>query len=90
VEVTSRDPSILDQYRVAKSRPVEPLGHDDIAELTVTPPPDWDALLGAVRSVLPGKQSADDYHRAVEALLTALFYPSLDFPKREHRIHEGR
>ncbi len=38
----------------------------------------------------PGKASADKYHRAVQALLTPLFYPALDMPKREVPIHEGR
>jgi hypothetical protein len=37
-----------------------------------------------------GLKSATAYHHAVEALLTALFYPALDQPRREFPIHEGR
>lgn len=36
------------------------------------------------------KNHATDYHRAVEALLSALFYPSLAYPDVEQEIHEGR
>ena len=33
---------------------------------------------------------ADAYHRAIEALMQALFYPALVNPVRESRIHNGR
>lgn len=90
LETTLRDPTILDSYRSAKTNPSSPLSHGDIAAITETPDVDWDALLAAVTAVPAGKAGADDYHRAVQALLTALLYPALDFPKREHKIHEGR
>jgi hypothetical protein len=90
LETTLRDSSILDRYRLAKSRPTMPPGHSEIAALTDTAEPDWDALLKAVTDVPPGKNAATQYHRAVEALLSALFYPALDFPKREQKIHAGR
>jgi hypothetical protein len=46
--------------------------------------------LKAVVDVPTGTENATTYHRAIEALLSALLYPALDFPKREHRIHGGR
>lgn len=42
------------------------------------------------RSVPRGRAAADDYHRAVQPLLTALFYPALAMPKREAPLHGGR
>lgn len=90
LEATLRDPDILARYRAAKAVPTAPLDHGDIATVTDTPDVDWDALLAAVKAVPAGKDGADDYHKAVQALLTALFYPALDFPKREHKIHDGR
>ncbi|MFG6502504.1 hypothetical protein [Microbacterium sp. P05] len=89
-EATDQKPELLEDYRQAKAGVTEPPGHDDVASAIGTPPPDWDALLAAVLAVPPGREYADDYHRAVQHLLNALFYPWLDMPKRESKIHGGR
>lgn len=88
--VTLANPGLLDQYREAKRRPDGPPTHEQIAAATETPVVDWDQLLGAVVAVPPGREHADDYHRAIQSLLTPLLYPSLDMPIREFKIHEGR
>lgn len=90
LETTIRNPAILEQYRKNKSQRSELPGHDEIAELTSSETPDWDKLLNSVKAIPPGFDSAADYHLAMEALLTALFYPALDRPKREFPLHEGR
>jgi hypothetical protein len=90
LHTTLKHPELLDQYRRYKSRRVQPPGHREIADLTESPPPDWDALMGAVKAVPTGPVDATAYHHAVEALLTALFYPALDQPIREFEIHQGR
>lgn len=41
-------------------------------------------------TVPTGRDKADTYHRAVHALLNAVFYPALGFGTREFKIHEGR
>lgn len=89
-EVTEDNPEILERYRDEKQKHTEPPGHDSLSEAVGTPPPDWDALLNSVQSIPSGTATADTYHRAVQNLLSALFYPALDFPDREVRIHEGR
>ncbi|GAA1615279.1 hypothetical protein [Leucobacter chromiireducens] len=89
-EVTEERPKLLSQYRGDKAGLTEPPGHDDIAAITGTPPPDWSSLLEAVLIIPPGTKHADDYHRAIQNLLTALLYPALDMPIREFQIHEGR
>ena len=89
-EVTDAKPALLEDYRNAKERVTEPPGHDDVATDLGTPLPDWDMLLANVRAVPAGRDHADDYHRAVQHLLNALFYPWLDMPKRELSIHNGR
>lgn len=89
-EVTKENPALLGAYREAKLRRTQPPDHDGLAAVAGTPTPDWDALLDAVRMIPSGRQHADDYHRAVQHLLTALFYPALDMPQRETRTHEGR
>ena len=90
-EITLRQPGVLDSYRSDKSqKTLHPLGHESLAVSAGTPMPHWETLLSDVTSIVPGAAGADAYHRAVERLLTALFYPALSFPKREQRIHEGR
>jgi hypothetical protein len=90
LETTLSNPALLDQYRAVKSEPQLPPGHSEIAELTRTPEPNWSALLEGVTAILSGAEGADAYHRSVEALLSALFYPALIDPKREQKIHQGR
>lgn len=89
-EVTDQHPELLDEYRAAKAAKTEPPDHEDIAVATHTPQPNWDGLLAAVLAIPSGRDHADNYHRAVQHLLTALFYPALDFPEREFKIHVGR
>ena len=89
--ITREHPEILAQYRTDRDEdPRRPLEHEEIATEAESPQPNWDALLDAVLAVPAGRATADDYHRAVESLLTALFYPSLCHPKLEYPIHDGR
>lgn len=91
VDLSIPRPAVLDKYRAAKRAKARvPMSHDDIAEVVATSSPDWDALLASVTSVLPGKAGATAYEAAVEALLTALFYPALSYPYKQHPIHQGR
>jgi len=91
VATTLAEPALLDRYRQAKvGRPSSPLLHEDFAELTDSEGPDWEQLLSAVLTVVPGHEGADAYHDAAERLLSALFYPSLVWPKKEFPIHDGR
>jgi hypothetical protein len=90
--ITRADPTILDRYRERKARRrPTPLTHAEFAELLPgVPEPDWDALVAAITRVPPGAAGADAFHRAVEALLKALFHPGLAMPRREVRLHGGR
>ncbi|HRI05270.1 MAG TPA: hypothetical protein PLL77_16150 [Pyrinomonadaceae bacterium] len=91
VAITKLYPALLEDYRKDKAGSVPPpLSHTDIAYSDGTEPPDWDALLSAVTTIPTGKTHASDYEKAVESLLTALFYPSLTNPKVQHEIHRGR
>lgn len=90
-DLTRKNPALLERYRAAKKAdPDRPLTHSELAMTEEIPGPDWDTLLGAVTAVKPGRDGASAYHLAVEALLQALFYPSLVNPVRESRLHEGR
>jgi hypothetical protein len=89
-EATNETPELLEKYRASRADKGEPPPHDEVARFTDTEQPDWDTLLANVRSIPSGRKHADDYHRAVQILLNALFYPALDFPDREVKTHEGR
>jgi hypothetical protein len=88
---TQEHPEALENYRADKRRHTrEPLTHEDFFVEGIGDIPDLDSLLRAVTAIDPGRDTADDYHRAVENLLTALFYPNLTSPHIEYPIHDGR
>lgn len=84
-------PEALAKYRHAKAnKPHPPLTHEEIAAAEAQNPPDWDRLLSDVLSLPVGLEASKKYETAVEALLTALFYPPLTNPVVQHKIHQGR
>ena len=89
-EVTTRHPDVLERYRSESATRRQPPTHEELADVLDVDPPNWAVLLDAVRDTPPGAADADRYHRAVQALLSALFYPSLVNPQREFPIHDGR
>jgi len=90
IEQTLQHPEVLEKYRSDHKEPVPPLNHVQIAEISGSEQPDWDALLAATIILEHGNACADQYEKAVEGLLSALFYPSLSNPKRQTEIHQGR
>ena len=88
---TLRHPAALDHYRRDKRLVYQPpLDHEELAVAEGTPIPDWDSLLTGIRSIPGGHDRSGDYETAVEALLSALFYPSLAYPQLQRRMHDGR
>jgi hypothetical protein len=91
IDQTFKYPSVLDGYREEKGkRPFQPLSHEDLENVEGDPPIDWDGLLETVVSLPTGTENASSYEKAIEALLTALFYPDLVHPVYQHEIHDGR
>jgi hypothetical protein len=92
ITITGSNPTLLKNYRKDKKKPSfarKPVTLAEFGAVTGTPP-DWMNLCEAVTSLKPGPSSASRYHRRVEALLTAMFYPSLTSAKREQEIDQGR
>ncbi|MFE5595707.1 hypothetical protein [Streptomyces sp. NPDC056549] len=88
---TLKRPSVYAHYRDLKKRVAPtPISHRELSEVGNTPLPDYDSLLKAVLDTPAGKADANVYHSRVEALMSALFYPSLSMPEMEEEIHEGR
>lgn len=91
VRKTLEYPDVLDAYRAAKeNEPNLPMTHEQLSEVEGSEAPDWDALLQAVLDVPPGREASGAFEVAIEALLTALFFPILTNPTKQKRIHEGR
>lgn len=91
VDLTIPRTQVLDKYRSDKRvRAGRAMTHDELAEAVLTDIPDWDELLQRVLNVKPGNAGATEYENAIEALLTALFYPALLHPFKQHPIHQGR
>lgn len=91
VRETRRNPNLLQQYRADKRSAVRALlTHSQLAKVQNSPEPDWGRLLSKVISIPTGNDNAAKYEQSIEALLTALFYPSLTNPQIQHEIHEGR
>jgi hypothetical protein len=91
VRETRKQPAVLAQYRAVKRGEKHlPLTHEDIASLEGKDNPDWDAFVQNVQAIPVGRPDADRYEKAIEGLLTALFYPNLTNPTVQHKIHDDR
>ncbi|WP_405447696.1 hypothetical protein OG350_15545 [Streptomyces achromogenes] len=88
---TLKRPVIYENYRNLKKK-IRPntLTHNDMADLSEAPIPDFNALLKTILDIPTGLDNATAYHKATEALLTALFYPHLIMPEMEEELHSGR
>lgn len=89
--VTAEHPDVLERYRSQSGSRRQPPSHNELADALEVEPPDWSRLLADVlETPTGGGANADRYHRSVQALLSAIFYPSLVNPQREFPIHDGR
>lgn len=91
VEQTLKFPHILEEYREAKIQTVPPpLDHEQFAEIETIDPPDWDDLICRLRALPTGNDASSDYEDLIEEIFSAIFYPSLCNPRKQHAIHDGR
>lgn len=89
--LTQEHPEALENYRAHKRRHFkEPLTHEEFFVEGLGEEPELEALLEAVTAIPSGRDTATEYHRAIENFLTALFYPNLTSPQIEYPIHDGR
>ena len=91
VRETLRKPELLQRYRDDRAaRITPPMSHEAIAEIVGTQPPKWDELVSEVTKIQTGPSGAAEYEKAIDRLLTALFYPALTNPQLQFPIHDGR
>lgn len=49
-----------------------------------------DSLISRLKNIPPGKDFANKYHIFIKSVLEIIFYPNLNNPSMEERIHDGR
>lgn len=90
-EQTRIRPDALEEYRAQKSStPPAPMTLEQLAGVEDGEVPDLRALVDQLEAVPPGAEAAHQYEDVIERLFTALFYPTLGNPSKQHRIHQGR
>jgi hypothetical protein len=89
-EQTLRHLNILEKYKSDAIRTSRPITHTQLAEIENIDLPRFDRLLASVTSLAVGRENAAAYENAIEALLSALFFPALSSPEKQHKIHDGR
>jgi hypothetical protein len=89
-DYTEAEPQLLARYRGDNEEEFDPIGLTELAVGVGGQQPDFDQLLQDVLICEKGADGAGRYQRAVEKLLTALFYPALDNPKLEQPTNQGR
>ncbi|NLU79097.1 hypothetical protein HCA58_12060 [Micromonospora sp. HNM0581] len=89
--VSADNPDILPSYKEQKAaNPSRILEDHEIAEAVGGDVSEAENLLARVIEVEPGSKQADLYERRIQDLFTAIFYPHLVHPKRQHPLHDGR
>jgi hypothetical protein len=84
VDATRDYEEIFERFKASKEREFRaPVSFEELHEKIGTPKAKWTDLLKAVTDTPPGRPHADQYHRAIEALLSPLFSDNLVDPKRE-------
>lgn len=91
VKETLKRPHVLEMYKQDRAqKPSIPLEHDQLSEIAGSEPPDWEQLIQELKTLPTGKDDATAYEVIIEKILSAMFYPSLCKPLKQHNIHEGR
>jgi len=90
-EFTREHPEVLEQYK--GSLPPVPATISDRDIEMVQPDPrevDVKAILDRLQDIPAGNEAASTYHNTILGALTAIFSPSLVYPRKEQEINEGR
>lgn len=91
IEQTLKHPHVLDEYKEDRARRISPpLEHIQFSEIEGSDLPNWLELKAKLSALPPGRDNATEYENLIEQILTAIFYPSLCKPTKQHEIHDGR
>ena len=91
-DYTQKRPELFERFRSTRAGLVSSLTNNDIASFSgaVDVTSIVDALVVSLRSIPQGTSNASEYHHFIKCILEMLFYPRLNNPTIEERIHDGR
>lgn len=89
---TQENPELIDRFRKSRSKVVQPLTNEEFMVHTGSVPIGdvIDALIVSLRNIPVGTKNASEYHRFIKCIMEMLFYPNLNNPTMEEKIHQGR
>ncbi len=88
---TKEHPEVLQKYKRSKAEKLKDITNEELAVLAEQEQKyDFDGAKAKLDAIPTGDTSADDYHSHMIGVMTAIFYPHLIHPHKEHRIHNGR
>jgi hypothetical protein len=87
-DFSRRHPEVLQRYRtelaeLERSGASRDLNEGDESVIA-------GALAEVLRNIAPGDDGATPYHRLMIGIVEFVFYPSLEHPRKEREIHDGR
>lgn len=84
-------PEVLERYTSSQRQKIPSLTNEEIEEKHEDPQqPDFDGLIRTLKSIQPGTEHADLFHRHVIGILSSIFSPNLICPIKEEKIQDGR
>lgn len=87
-EFTLKHPEVFSEFKNKTIKKIKPVKNIDLSPEKVEDVTKY--LISILKSILPGMENANIYHKTVLGILELLFYPDLSNPKVEREIHDGR
>ncbi|MFB5269116.1 hypothetical protein ACE41H_20335 [Paenibacillus enshidis] len=89
---TQRKPELFERFRKTTSGAVKSLSNDEIMQFTGFEDINniIDALIVSLGNIPIGTKTASEYHKFIKSILEILFYPHLNNPTIEEKLHQGR
>ncbi|HSW80420.1 MAG TPA: hypothetical protein VLG47_06595 [Candidatus Saccharimonadales bacterium] len=90
-EFSLQHKDVLEEYEeLKKSEEQDPPLQDEIIEANIKGrDQNFNELIEKLKNIKPGKKAADEYHVAMIGMLSAIFHPLLQNPKKESTINDG-
>ncbi|WP_068505818.1 hypothetical protein [Paenibacillus kribbensis] len=91
-QYTQKRPELFERFRNTRSGVVRPISSDEIMEFTGFEDLEKiiDALITSLTNIPVGTKNASEYHKFIKSILEILFYPHLNNPTIEEKLHQGR
>jgi hypothetical protein len=91
-QYTQKKPELFDRFRNSRTKEVKALTNEEFMEYTGTVSLNEiiNALIINLQNIPKGTMHASEYHKFIKSILEILFYPNLNYPTMEEKIHQGR